>query len=1696
MKIIIQILICCTVFGQLHAQQKALGKYLSGRENSTWQFFEQSERISASELAKNKTLLGLGTKDELKPISDKANKMGKHHYRYQQIYKGVPVEWAVYLMHEKNNHVSRANGSLVYGLKLSTTPTISEEAALQTALQYTDATLYAWEDEAHKQALKYTKRNLSATFCPSGELVIIDPQLTQQAANCRLAYKFDIYAIQPLSRRAVYVDAHSNEVIKTIEKIYHCTDVPTSGETNYSGTVNFTACYANGEHTLKSVDIGAVMQVFDARGQTNLPFYDTDGHFDMDAAAVDVHFATEKFYEYLLNTFGRSSVDGNGAPMLSKLVNGNNAYWDGEYMVYGLGDSINFGPWTSPDIVGHEITHALTSYTSALIYQDESGALNESFSDIFGEVIERYIRGSNDWITGADFTLPPENGLRNMANPNDPTMETQQPDTYLGNYYHLDPTDNGGVHTNSGIQNHWFYLLSEGGTGTNDNGHTYDIADIGMEKAFAIAYLNLTTLAPNANFDDARTASITVAQVLQNDGILTASDVEQVTAAWCAVGVGPGCQPNCRAIDSLALVALYSSTNGADWTNTWDLSQSMDGWYGIQLNENGCVTCIDMDGNFDCSDVFNNSGNNMSGSLVVEIGNLSNLVHLDLRGNTLSDSIPDEISNLSNLTYLSLGYNQFSGSIPPELAELNNLTKLNLTNNNLNGNIPTELGNLNNLIDLRLSANNFSSNIPRELGNLSNLTRLHLYHNQLDGIIPSELGNLYNLVYLFIDNNQLSGNIPPEFGNLTNLSSLRLHVNQLSGCYDSNLVNLCNQLQNQSISNGNNFDAPWEDFCSTGAGMCAPPCRQSDSLALVALYNSTDGANWTNSWNLSQPMDTWWGVTLDENGCVTVLFCYENELNGNIPPELGNLENLTYLHMSGNQLSGNIPPELGNLSNLTHLYLSGNQFSGNIPHELGNLNNLIELRLEYNQLSGNIPPELGKLNNLIELRLEYNQLSGSIPLELGNLNNLISLGLESNLLSGNIPPELGNLNNLTHLTFSLNQFTGNVLDIIVNLENLEYFLAVGNEFSGSIPQNINNLTQLRILYLDSNQFSGTLPAEFGDLINLQEFHIRGNNFSGVIPSSFANLINLTHLTFSSNQFTGNVLDIIANLPNLKNFHCSHNEFSGSIPHNINNLTQLEEISLAANQFSGNIPPELGNLNNLTHLTFSLNQFTGNVLDIIVNLQNLEIFWASHNQFSGTLPTEIGNLVNLEGFDVRGNNFSGVIPSSFASLINLTHLTFSSNQFTGNVLDIIANLPNLKNFHCSHNEFSGSIPHNISNLTQLEEISLAANQFSGTLPAELGDLNQLTQIALRDNQFEGCYPGSISFFCSFSTWSDNANISDGNNFDAPWEDFCNTDAGVCTGLVWPGDLNNDSIVNEIDPLYWGLAFGFEGYIRPNATTIFEGQPAPNWLQSIGDINSKHQDADGNGIIDGDDLDVVVQNYGESYGNLSYSYDTSSVTYILQQVAVNTEDGIKETTYELYIQANAPINTHGINGSVEFEHVPGRSIMLDTIGSALQPTHYVENHHISGGKITLDFALTRTNKVNQLIEGHIVSIIVADKDLQSGNLGGATTNNGKMMSATGVVTPVGGSTMYRSLYGVVPDLPISLAVNHTYCGVGGTAEVFASEGIPPYTYTWSTGATSSKINDLDIGKYSVTVSDANGLSNAVSETYKITSTVMVK
>eukprot|EP00752_Nemacystus_decipiens_P012508 g11078.t2 len=185
------------------------------------------------------------------------------------------------------------------------------------------------------------------------------------------------------------------------------------------------------------------------------------------------------------------------------------------------------------------------------------------------------------------------------------------------------------------------------------------------------------------------------------------------------------------------------------------------------------------------------------------------------------------------------------------------------------------------------------------------------------------------------------------------------------------------------------------------------PFNSADRDALEALYRSTDGPEWAhkNNWNTDADLSTWDGVKLNDKGRVVELSLDQNNLQGTIPPEIGQLAAVTHLRLSENKLSGSIPPALGHLTVLTHLWLNGNHLSGQIPEELGCLTALTKLWLNHNRIGGSIPPQLGALKSLRVLDLGENQLTGPVPPNLSSLEALEIFDLLKNNLT-EMPPEI------------------------------------------------------------------------------------------------------------------------------------------------------------------------------------------------------------------------------------------------------------------------------------------------------------------------------------------------------------------------------------------------------------------------------------------------------------------------------------------------------------------------------------------------------------------------------------------------------------------------------------------------------------------------------------------------------------------
>lgn len=255
-------------------------------------------------------------------------------------------------------------------------------------------------------------------------------------------------------------------------------------------------------------------------------------------AGVDAHYGAGLTWDYYLYTHGRLGIDGAGYPLLSRVhyeqpgsFFSYNAFWDGQSVAYGDGDGVRH--FAALDVVGHEITHGLTQFTANLIYARESGALNESFSDVFGTAVEFYGGIGPDYLLGEDINAFGQGPVRNMADP----PSKGNPDHYDRRSYPGLCTpdffnDNCGVHDNSGIQNKAFYLLAEGGT------HPYSgvfVPGVGRAAAERIFYRALTTyLFPTASYFDARAAGVQAAADIYGAG---SAQHSAAAAAWSAVGV-------------------------------------------------------------------------------------------------------------------------------------------------------------------------------------------------------------------------------------------------------------------------------------------------------------------------------------------------------------------------------------------------------------------------------------------------------------------------------------------------------------------------------------------------------------------------------------------------------------------------------------------------------------------------------------------------------------------------------------------------------------------------------------------------------------------------------------------------------------------------------------------------------------------------------------------------------------------------------------------------------------------------------------------------------------------------------------------------------------------------------------------------------------------------------------------------------
>ncbi|HET6226794.1 MAG TPA: M4 family metallopeptidase [Bacteroidia bacterium] len=544
--------------------------------------FEAGKEINQADFSNwAGTALNLPISSTLQMYEEKTDPQGVTHRRYKQYVNGVPVEGTMVLTHSKNGVIESVNGdyytNFQTGYARGATP-VSEATALKAALAKMNAKSYMWENTDYVSSLREAFEDPDFSFYPKGELVIVHKEgADYSAASMVLAYKFDIYAEVPVSRKFMYVDAQTGAVVASEEQI-HALDETGTANTLYSGSRTITSSKSGSNYVLSETGRGNGIQTRKFQSTSNQTLSDVTGSSKDwnitggDQYALDAHWGAENAYDYYYKVHGRNSLDDKGIKLVSYIHNTDpmNAYWNGTTMLYGDGNGNDVHPFAAIDVCGHELTHGVVTHSAAFGYSGEPGALNEGFADIFGTCIKNYAKPGPQilWVMGTDFTTN-TSWQRSLSDP----KSHNNPDTYKGTNW----STSGEVHQNDGPIGHWFYLLSVGGKGTNDNGDAFDITGITMEKAAKIAYLGLTSyMTSNTTYATARTACIKAATELYG---ACSPELHATTDAFYAIGVGAkdastfpvsAFSADVTAACTLPVTVKFTNTSTNASTYTWD----------------------------------------------------------------------------------------------------------------------------------------------------------------------------------------------------------------------------------------------------------------------------------------------------------------------------------------------------------------------------------------------------------------------------------------------------------------------------------------------------------------------------------------------------------------------------------------------------------------------------------------------------------------------------------------------------------------------------------------------------------------------------------------------------------------------------------------------------------------------------------------------------------------------------------------------------------------------------------------------------------------------------------------------------------------------------------------------------------------------------------------------------------------------
>lgn len=517
--------------------------------NSTW-FVDDIPFVNVDDFMRRQSAaLGLTESTAAyRILQERIDEFGMRHIRVQRTQEGYDVLGGDGWIHVRRDSRVLYGGAYVPRLEPLPPALVDIETAITTAVEAVPPRLgtnLELNDHAISQmatSLMVVQRDLNGSW---------------EQDNIALAYVVDVAPLKG-NLQQVYVDASDGSVFRTVP-FPHC--VQGTASTLYNGSKTINAAGGVGGGYILYDDCSPVLVHTTIDGsEVNTPSLAWTTTLQRTAASA--HWAAGQTVDYFAVKHGRLGYDGVGGQYNVDILN--YAAWDGAGMMFPNtawlgqgGNGLSYGPWVSLDILGHEFSHALIKSEGALTccVAAEHAAINESFGDIFGTMVESHGEPSTwNYYVGEDVWI--EDGkIRDMSNPN----AKLHPDTYHGTYWYTGSDVTDWVHINAGVQNYWFYLLSEGGSGTNDAGYSFNVSGIGKDKAARIAYETLVTyLWSTTGYSDMKNASIFRAIDLYG---LCSNEVAQTINAWNAVGVSSEYATVIKGIGPLNCMALHQVHN-------------------------------------------------------------------------------------------------------------------------------------------------------------------------------------------------------------------------------------------------------------------------------------------------------------------------------------------------------------------------------------------------------------------------------------------------------------------------------------------------------------------------------------------------------------------------------------------------------------------------------------------------------------------------------------------------------------------------------------------------------------------------------------------------------------------------------------------------------------------------------------------------------------------------------------------------------------------------------------------------------------------------------------------------------------------------------------------------------------------------------------------------------------------------------